>query len=163
VKPAYLLLGLAGCVFLSVRCNGSFQFDPLPMSGPLPGFDAGSDACPTVTCGWETESCDAGNCPLKCQEKTTCQGACGSFCSARCEEDSQCSLAAAADGDLLCQSKASCAFSLGDNGVVICQVESICVAQCSGACSLRCQSGATCTLQCGASAAVNVVVSGACS
>lgn len=100
--------------------------------------------------------------PLKCQEKTTCQGACGSFCSARCEEDSQCLLAAADNSELLCQSKGSCDFSLGDGGVVLCQVESTCRVRCSASCSLRCQSGATCALQCGASAAVSVAGSGVC-
>ena len=157
VRTVCLFLSVAGCVFLSVQCNGSFHFGDSP-----PTFDAGFDACPAAACGWETESCDAGNCPLKCQEKTTCQGTCGSFCSARCEEESQCSLAAADNGQLLCQSRGSCDFSLGDGGVVTCQVASTCHVQCSASCSVHCQSGATCTLQCGASAAMTVAGSAVC-
>jgi hypothetical protein len=156
VRTAFSSLSLAVWMLAAGGCNGSFYFDPLPKR------DAASDACPNAACGWDTESCDAGNCPLKCQEKTTCQGACGSFCSARCEEQSQCSLAAADNGDLLCQSKACCDFSLGDGGVVTCQVESTCRVQCPASCSLRCQSGATCTLQCGAAAAMTVVGSAGC-
>ena len=74
MKPASIALAAAAVV--AVACNASIRFDEGPadaggldvasgldVAGGLDvAVDSSAPSCPSGTCGWETDDCDAGVC-----------------------------------------------------------------------------------------------------
>lgn len=145
-------------------------------------------ACPGEGCACSGGSCECesgqncewsgGSQTLRCEEGSTCSGACDKSCTMTCagadcdfdsgestnhlcEAGSDCTVVAKKSSNVDCKS-AKCQVTLDESSNVTCEGTSECEVTCTSSCNLSCSAESTCSLTCAGGEKKSIAGEGKC-